>query len=305
MRSGYTTNKIQDRKYFQALTALGAAILYEQKRLNLDVPIQRYVPDFPDKGYVITVRQLLGHLGGIRHYNQDESIENQRHYSSVTEALTRFQNDPLVAVPGTEYHYSTYGYTLVSSAIERASGQDFLSFMHDSVFLPLGMENTVADENEMLIKNRAHWYQIEQDGSFRNSPYADLSYKWAGGGFLSTAEDLVRFGSALLHSGILHRETLNEMFTPQRTQAGTETHYGLGWFVYAANEHGPEPMYEHDGGSVGSSSWLVIYPDHDLVIAWLMNNDDLQSTDNNLYHIASSFFAEPARVPPIPDASKR
>jgi serine beta-lactamase-like protein LACTB len=153
---------------------------------SLVAPIQRYVPAFPDKGYVITTRQLLGHLGGIRHYNSKENTENQQRYHSVTEALARFKDNPLVAPPGIKFSYSSYGYNLISAAIESASGEDFLDFMHDRVFVPLGMLDTVADENEKIIKFRARWYQINADGSYRNSPYADLSYKWAGGGFLST-----------------------------------------------------------------------------------------------------------------------
>jgi serine beta-lactamase-like protein LACTB, mitochondrial len=88
-----------------------------------------------------------------------------------------------------------YGYVLASAAIEEASGQDFLSFMHDKVFSPLDMQDTVADESDKIIPSRARWYTIMADGSYRNTPYEDLSYKWAGGGFLSTAEDLARFDS--------------------------------------------------------------------------------------------------------------
>lgn len=114
------------------LTAAGAALLYEQGRLDLDAPIQQYVPTFPDKGYVITTRELLGHLGGIRGYNDEENSKLDRDaYRSVSESLNRFKDDPLAAPPGSKWIYSTYGYVLVSAAIEKASGQDFLSFMHD------------------------------------------------------------------------------------------------------------------------------------------------------------------------------
>jgi serine beta-lactamase-like protein LACTB, mitochondrial len=75
----------------------------------------------------------------------------------------------------------------------------------DKVFLPLGMPGTVADENKKIIPNRARWYTLTSDGSYRNSTYADLSYKWAGGGFLSTVEYIVRFGSALLKPGFLKK----------------------------------------------------------------------------------------------------
>jgi len=272
------------------LTSAGAALLYEQKRLDLDAPIQRYVPSFPDKGYVITTRQLLGHLAGIRHYNAaDGDKENLDTYHSVIESLKRFKDDPLVAPPGTKWRYSTYGYVLASAAIEGASGQDFLSFMHDKLFLPLGMQDTVADENDKVISNRARWYYLTSDGSYRNSPYADLSYKWAGGGFLSTAEDLVRFGSALLKPGFLKQETLEMIFSPQKTASGEKTKYGLGWEIHDAGDRGTARRFEHSGGVAGSSSFLIIYPDQKVVIAWLLNSDDFR--DWPLKNVAAPFFS--------------
>lgn len=271
------------------ITSAGAMLLHEEGRLDLDAPIQRYVPSFPEKRYVITTRELLGHLGGIRGYTDaDGDIENTKHYDSVTQSLERFKNDPLAAPPETKWLYSTYGYTLISAAIEGASGQEFLSFMRDRVFLPLQMRDTLADEDSDVIPNRARWYNVRADGTYRNSPYADLSYKWAGGGFLSTAEDLVRFGSAMLRPGFLKQDTLTQTFTPQKTTAGVETKYGLGWEIYPK---GPGEMrrFEHSGGATGSSSLLILYPDQGVVIAWLQNSDDFR--DPPLSRIAAPFLA--------------
>jgi len=264
-------------------------LLHEEGRLDLDAPIQRYVSGFPEKGYVITTRELLGHLGGIRGYTDaDGNSENTKYYETVTQSLERFENDPLAAPPGTKWLYSTYGYTLVSAAIEGASGQDFLSFMRERVFLPLQMRDTVADENSAVIPNRARWYNVRADGTYRNSPYADLSYKWAGGGFLSTAEDLVRFGSAMLRPGFLKQNTLSQILTSQKTTAGVETKYGLGWEIYPEG-HGEMRRFEHSGGATGSSSLLILYPDQGVVIAWLQNNDDFRNPP--LSRIAAPFLA--------------
>jgi len=272
------------------LTSAGAALLYDQKRLDLDAPIQRYVPGFPDKGHPISTRQLLGHLGGIRDYNAEESKTLDRDvYPSVSESLKRFKDDPLAAAPGTKWIYSTYGYVLVSAAIEGASGQDFLSFMRDKVFLPLGMQDTLADEGDKVILNRARWYTVMPDGSYRNTPYEDLSYKWAGGGFLSTAVDLARFGSALLKPGFLKQDTLTMIFSRQQTSAGMNTKYGLGWFIHDGGDSGTERQFEHSGGVAGSSSWLVIYPDQGVVIAWMQNSNDFR--DWPIANVSAPFFS--------------
>ena len=268
------------------LTAAGAALLYEQGRLDWDAPIQKYVPSFPDKGYILTTRELLGHLGGIRDYNATESAALDRNaYHSVTESLKRFKDDPMFAPPGTKWHYTTYGYVLASAAMEGASGQDFLSFMHDKVFAPLDMQDTVADESDKIIPNRAHWYVQQADGSYRNVPYEDLSYKWAGGGFLSTAENLVIFGSAMLQPGFLKQDTLAQIFARQKTTSGVETKYGLGWVIPDVTE---ERRFEHSGGVSGSSSLLVIYPDQHVVIAWLQNSNDFR--DWPILNVAEPFF---------------
>src|SRR5262245_50323701 len=99
------------------ITATGAMHLWEQGKLDLDAPIQKYCSAFPQKEWPITTRQLLGHLGGIRHYNPDGKgdvpEDSARHFSTMQESLPLFAGDPLVAKPGTEFHYSTYGYTLI------------------------------------------------------------------------------------------------------------------------------------------------------------------------------------------------
>jgi len=271
------------------LTSAGAALLWEQGHLDLDAPIQRYVPGFPDKGYVITTRELLGHLGGIRGYNTEESSKLDRDvYQSVTESLNPFKDDPLVAPPGTKWVYSTYGYVLVSAVMEKASGQDFLSFMRDKVFLALGMHDTVADESDKIVPYRARWYTVMADGNYRNTPFEDLSYKWAGGGFLSTAGDLARFGSALLKTGFLKQDTLTMIFSSQKTTAEKNTNYGLGWFIHDAGNPQAERQFEHSGGVAGSSSWRVIYPDRGVVIALVQNSNDFR--DWPILNVASPFF---------------
>src|SRR3989441_12200340 len=96
------------------LTATAVALLYEQGKVDLDAPVQRYVPSFPDKGYPITTRQLAGHLAGIRHYRGDEFVLNRR-FGSVGEGLTIFQDDSLLFPPGTRFSYSSYGWNLISA----------------------------------------------------------------------------------------------------------------------------------------------------------------------------------------------
>ncbi len=198
----------------KALTSAAVAQLHEPGKLDLDAPVQRYVPSFPDKGYTITTRELAGHRAGIRHYRDDE-VYHLKHYASVMESLKVFDNDPLLFPPGTRFSYSSYGYVLISAAVEGASGEDFLTYMHQHIFEPLGMRHTVEDRADVFMPHRAHFYDGTKDGPLVDCPYTDTSVVWAAGGFLSTAEDLVRFGSAYLGGNFLKPETVKLFFTMQ------------------------------------------------------------------------------------------
>ncbi len=210
------------------MTATALAQLLEAGKLDLDAPVQTYVPNFPEKKKGrITTRQLAGHLAGIRHYRGDEFL-GQKHYGSVAEGLTIFQNDTLLFEPGTAYSYSSYGWNLVSAVVEGASGEEFLGYMQAHIFRPLGMQQTIADHVTPIISNRTRYYVFE-DGELLNAPPVDNSYKWAGGGFLSTSEDLVKFGFAHLSTQYLKPETIALLWQSQHTTAGEATNYGIGW----------------------------------------------------------------------------
>jgi len=253
------------------LTATAVALLYEQGKLDLDAPLQRYVPSFPDKGYPITTRQLTGHLAGIRHYKEQEFFSN-RHYATVLDGLTIFQDDSLLFPPGTRFSYSSYAWNLVSAVLEGASGDNFVHYISAHVFRPLGLTHTAPDRVDSLLPGRTQFYHRDSAGTLHIAPAVDNSYKWAGGGFVSTAEDLVQFGSALLDPGFLKRETLDVMFTSQRTNAGTETGYGIGWFL-RTDSLGHRWAF-HGGSAVGGTAVLSVDRDSRVVVAILTNLSD-------------------------------
>jgi serine beta-lactamase-like protein LACTB len=264
----WPTTKFRIASISKPLTATALMQLVEAGKLDLDAPVQKYVPSFPDKGAPITTRMVAGHLAGIRHY-KDNEFEISRHYDSVTEGLKIFEDDPLVAPPSTKFSYSSYGFNLVSAVIEGVSGETFLLYMQDHVFTPLGMPHTTADQNKQIVEERARFYELTKSGNPENAPYVDNSYKWAGGGFLSTAEDLVQFGSALLRPGFLKQESLKQLFTSQKTRAGEATGYGIGWGVGKTGSG--KIVYEHAGGAVGGTSQLIVYPESGVVVAMINN----------------------------------
>ncbi len=255
----------------KSLTASGLALLQEERRINLDVPVQEYVPDFPEKRWPVTLRQLGGHLAGIRHYRGMEFLSNV-HYPTVSEGLVIFSADTLLFEPGTQYSYSSYGWNLISAAMENASDEEFLNYMETAVFGPLGMEHTLPDISYAEPEGRVSFYTPESD-TFMLAPQVDNSYKWAGGGFLSTATDIARFGAAHLEPGFLSAGSLWEYTHTQYTSAGDATRYGIGWRTTV--DPAGRPYFGHSGGSVGGTSILLIYPQYDLVITAMSNSGDV------------------------------
>ena len=281
------------------LTAAALGLLVERGRLDLDAPVQRYVPSFPEKRWTVTSRLVAGHLAGIRHYDGEEFLSRE-HYDSVLDGLEIFASDSLRSEPGARYSYSSYGWNLLSAVVEGASGEEFLPFMDREVFERLGMFDTVADQVDSIIPGRTRYYEIADDGRIYNSPYVDNSYKWAGGGFLSTPSDLVRFGMAHLDGGLLRQATLDEMWTTQRTANGEETGNGIGWFLEA--KPGGRRVVSHGGGSIGGVTYLLLLPDERIVAALTANTSQGVGLHRAAFLLAEA-FRDPASVVVAPDAA--
>ncbi len=250
----------------KTLTAALVGRLLERGALDLDRPVREWLPDYPEKRWPMTPRQLGGHLAGVRHYAPGEFLWT-RHYDSVREGLEMFEDDPLRFEPGTRYAYSSHGYNLLSAVLEVAGGDDFLTLMQREVFDPLDLERTVADHADREIEGRAGFYHLV-GGAPRRAPDVDLSHKWAGGGFLSTPTDLVRFGRAWLADDYLSAETRRALWTSQRTSDGKETGYGIGW---RARRTSDGLLVGHGGGSVGGRTEFLVLADRGVVVAVTVN----------------------------------
>jgi CubicO group peptidase (beta-lactamase class C family) len=284
----------------KCFTAAAMARLAQAGALDLGGPVQQYVPGFPEKGGAITPELLASHRAGIRPYRDDLEAINTRHYDSVGASLERFAADPLVARPGERFVYSNYGYVLLSAVIEGAAGRDFLTEVRESVFEPLGMRASVPD-NGPGIADRASNYDTETpfspDGSLVPSPPNDFSSKWASGGFLSTAEDLVRFGSAHLdppvspQGAFLRPETVGNLLRP-RSGLPPLAGYALGW-ITARDLHLRRVSF-HFGAASGGTSVLVVYPECGVVVAVVANLGHAKLPFRPVVNISKPF------LPPVP-----
>jgi serine beta-lactamase-like protein LACTB len=273
-----TRTRFRSGSSTKPLTATAAALLYEHGRLDLDAPVQRYVPDFPKKRWPVTTRHLLGHVSGVRHYGSEEEAFSRQHCDGVLDGLSSFAADSLLFQPGTAYQYSTYGYNLVGAVVQAAAGRPFLDFLEAEIMSPLGMEDTGPDFADRPVPNRASFYFPKTESQTRlgieEAPQIDQSCKWPGGGLVSTPSDLVRFGLAMLAGRLLQPETLTMLQTLQRLDSGEPTEYGLGWFIHEVRlgpGAPPTRIVGHGGSSIGGTTGFMTFPEHGLVVAIMSN----------------------------------
>jgi serine beta-lactamase-like protein LACTB, mitochondrial len=283
-----TESLIRTGSLAKPITAAAAMTLVEAGKLDLDAPAQRYCPAFPQIQWTITTRELLTHTSGIRHYKEGE-IDNTNHYAAMSDGFSIFVNDPLLFEPGAKYSYSTYAYTVAGCVIEGASGQKYYDYLREHVLVPAGMTHTFVDDLYSIVPHRARGYR-KVSGRVQNAGPIDSSYKIPGGGLVSTAEDYVRFASALMEGKIVSGDTLDQMWTPTGKpgiENGAPSTYGIGFGILTI---GGEKYIAHSGGQQGTSTDMEIIPGRRFAVA-VFENDESSEPFNiirqilDLYHM--------------------
>ena len=257
----------------KTLTALAIAKLVDDEKIKLDASLYNYVPDFPKKKYDFTIRQIGGHLAGIRHYSGREFLLNKK--MSIVEGLNIFKDSKLLFKPGTKFKYSTYGWSLLSVVVQNAANEKFSDYMVKAIFIPLKMKSTTIDKPEENLLNRTSFY-VKRKGKVLEGPKVNNEFKAAGGGFISTSEDLVLFGNQFINPQIISKESLAELIKSQKTSNGKNTNYGIGIGVRKIKNN--TLKLSHSGGGIGASSNLLIYPEKGIVISILTNLSGVKMT---------------------------
>ena len=277
-----------------ALTSAAVGLLLETGRLKLDDEIQTYVAGFPKKEWPVTVRQLMGHLSGLGNDGGDEGPLFGEHCQRPADALAFFPDRPLLFEPGSRYEYSSYGWIVVSAAVEAAAGEAFLSFMRKQIFEPLHMEDTVADSMIAPSPDRVTFYfpRFAADPHYGLHLMRPLDYSCYAGAsvFLSTPSDMVRFGLAINAGKLLRPSTVRLLQTAGQLTSGQETGYGLGWDLERVTLAGKASRAAgHDGDVLGGMiASLITFPEYGLVVA-VMSNISYADTHAVALGIAEAF----------------
>jgi serine beta-lactamase-like protein LACTB len=255
-----------------ALTSAAVGVLLERGRLQPDAAIQTYVPGFPEKQWPITLRQLMAHVAGLKNDGGDEGPLFGVHCERPSEALSHFAAAPLLFEPGTRFHYSSYGWIVVSAAVEAAASEPFFTFMRKAIFEPLHMENTRIDSPNRVTSYFPRFAADPRYGPDVNREI-DLSCYAGSSALLSTPSDLVRFAMTMNHGTLLQPATVQLLQTSQRLTSGQETGYGLGWRLETVTVADKTTRaVGHDGNILGGmvASFMTL-PEFGMVVAVTAN----------------------------------
>ena len=263
----------------KVLAGVAVMQLVEKDKVSLDDRIQEYVPGYPEKHAPITLWHILTHTSGIRHYKAGEfgpyGLYEARHFEDINEAIEHFRDDPLLFDPGTLYFYSSHAFNLLQGVVEKASGLGFEEYMRLYVWEPAGMLSSSFDVPSRIVYKRGLGYVRNDRGLLVNSPYVDPSYKYAGGGMLSTVDDLVRFAQAINDGTLLDPETVATMYDvhvdpvmqyrPNGEPVRQEFKMALG---FQLDQDAQGRWYINKTGTVkGTRSVVLTYPEYELVVA--------------------------------------
>jgi len=284
-----------------ALTSAAVGLLLERGRLALDAPIQTYVPAYPQKPKPVTLGQLMANVAGVSNDDGDEGPFYERHCDRPLDAVSVFAEDELRFDPGSEYRGSSYGWIVVSAAVEAAAGAPFARVMRKQVFEPLGMDATTADTAAGAQSERAVPYfpRFAADPTYGPDPMRDIDLSCYAGAaaFVSTPSDLVRFALALQRGTLLRPETVARLQGPVLLESGLPTGFGLGWDLGSATLAGRETRMVGRRGTVlgGRVTSLATYPDLGLAVA-VTANTSYADTTTLARDIAGVFATHAARA---------
>jgi len=242
----------------------------------------------------------MGHTAGVANDGGDEGPLFTEHCERPVDALqflSGYERE-LRFRPGTQYGYSSYGWIVVSAAVEAAAGEPFLTFMRTHIFEPLGMRDTKADSGREPISNPVTSYfpRFAADPRYGPDVMRPIDYSCYAGSsvFVSTPSDLVRFGLAINGGKLLQPDTVQLLRTSQRLASGQETGYGLGWDLETVALAGEQTRWAgHDGTSLGGTvASLMTFPEHGIVVA-VISNISYADTSAAALKIAEAFAGSP------------
>lgn len=248
-------------------TAIAILQLVVQGKISLNDSIQKYVPDYPYKGYTITIENLLTQTSGIKDYMAISNPADDRTNYTPKQGVDYFKNKSLEFKPGSQFKYSNSNYYLLGYILEIITGKSYADYLQQNIFNKAGLRNIYYIDTTKNIPNVSQGYS-RFDGNLERATLQNVTTIYAAGGIMSNADDLFKWHQALYNNKLVNRELLNKAFTPYQFTDGTYSEYGYGWFV--KNLDGGKTI-EHSGSTDGFQSDEIYLPDEDVFVVTLFN----------------------------------
>ena len=277
--------------FTKQFTATCIMLLAHDGKLHYDDHLADFFPDFPEYGKSITVRNLLNHTSGLPDYEellmkQYPNTADQQIRQILDAGVLKLLEQQTVGQfpPGSKWQYSNSGYSTLAMIVEKVSGTPFGQFLHDRIFAPLKMNNTLAyEKGKNEVPHRAYGHTKQKDGSWQETDQSSTSAVLGDGGIYTSIDDLVKWDLALREHTLLSEAEMQPPLTPvqpsagpAKYQSGKEVRYGFGWFLDPY--HGHRRMW-HDGNTIGFRTTIQRFPDDQLTVIVLANRADLDPAE--------------------------
>ncbi|MCF2874775.1 MULTISPECIES: serine hydrolase domain-containing protein [unclassified Tenacibaculum] len=267
-------------------TAMGILILINQGKLNYDSKLTEIIPEFPDYGKEITIKNLMLHRSGLQSYNRLYPKDWKKQLVDKDVLNLLIKQDSLLFPTNSKFKYSNSGYAVLATIIERVSGKSFKEFMDEEVFEKLGMTNTTVYLKDLKIKNRAYGYKFIKN-KYENKDQTKYTAIQGDGGIYSSVSDYAKWDKILYNETLVSKELLNDAFSNWNENGKTNGKgYGFGWQI---DEKNGKKYLLHGGSTSGFLNTVLRIPSEKITVAIFTNNGSKGGLKRKALYLASYF----------------
>jgi len=267
-------------------TAAAIMQLVERGKVGLDDPVTKYLPNFPNQGYEVTIRHLLTNTSGISHpylggstlSEEEQFVRNVTRVARIVRRderwMAEFQDTPSHFPPGEQYSYSNDGFNVLGMVVEEVSGVSYPEYIRAHIFGPLGLTGSPVCDERSIIPGRAQSYRLRGGVLMNDLPIPRSAI--GSGGLCLTVLDLLSWNSALSEGRVVSPDAYKQMTTPAMLNDGSTAGYGFGLSLGSPGGH---PVASHGGGLLGFRTSLAHFTDLDIDIVVFSNTDAVSAED--------------------------
>lgn len=285
----------------KSFTGVAVMQLAEAGKVDLDAPVSAYLADLPEAWRGVRVRQLLAHTSGLPDILDAQGLLGGSTEQAAWAAVTQL---PVEAVPGARFTYNQTNYVLLARIIAAQSAMPYDRYVATRQFDVAGMPSTTFGDSYDLIANSAtiySWFPRRTDAPDATPRLSHWFYDmtpglWAGGGMLTTADDVAQWLVALSGNRLINAGSARRMWTPERLNDGSDSAWGDGWAVL---QSGPDRRV---AGMGGARSAFIVYPDQGLAIVVLTNL--VGANPQNFIPRIATFYGACAPIPALSRAAR-